>query len=67
MDVVDMHNILIIPSASVLWGKTMEASQLVGSFPCQLGEISLANIPIWDGVWELLHFGSQTLVELHAK
>ena len=26
MDVVDMHNILIIPSDSVLWGKTMEAS-----------------------------------------
>ena len=26
MDVVDMHNILTIPSDSVLWGKTMEAS-----------------------------------------
>ena len=26
MDIVDMHNILIIPSDSVLWGKTMEAS-----------------------------------------
>ena len=26
MDVVDMHNILIIPSDSVLWEKTMEAS-----------------------------------------
>ena len=35
MDVVDMHNILIIPSDSVLWEKTMEASYLVGSFPCQ--------------------------------
>ena len=35
MDVVDMYNILIIPSASVLWEKTMEASYLVGSFPCQ--------------------------------
>ena len=32
MDVVDMHNILIIPSDSVLWEKTMEASYLVGSF-----------------------------------
>ena len=31
----DMHNILIIPSDSVLWEKTMEASYLVGSFPCQ--------------------------------
>ena len=35
MDVVDMHNILIIPSNSVLWEKTMDASYLVGSFPCQ--------------------------------
>ena len=26
MDVVDMHNILIIPSDSVLWAKTVEAS-----------------------------------------
>ena len=51
-----MLNILIIPSDSVLWGKTMEASQLVGSFPCQLDQISLANIPIWDGVWEQATF-----------
>ena len=36
MDVVDVYNILIIPSDSVLWEKTMEASYLVGSFPCQL-------------------------------
>ena len=35
MDVVDMYNILIIPSDSVLREKTMEASFLVGSFPCQ--------------------------------
>ena len=35
IDVVDMHNILIIPSDSVLWEKTMEASYFVGSFPCQ--------------------------------
>ena len=35
MDVVDMYNILIIPSDSALWEKTMEASYLVGSFPCQ--------------------------------
>ena len=33
--VVDMHNILIIPSDSVLWEKTMEASYLVGSLLCQ--------------------------------
>ena len=26
MDIVDMHNILIIPSDSVLWVKTVEAS-----------------------------------------
>ena len=26
MDIVDMHNILIIPSNSVLWVKTVEAS-----------------------------------------
>ena len=35
MDVVDVYNILIIPSDSVLWEKTTEASFLVGSFPCQ--------------------------------
>ena len=35
MDVVDIHNILVIPSDSVLWEKTMEASYLVGSLPCQ--------------------------------
>ena len=35
MDVVDMYNILIIPSDSVLREKTMEASYLVGSFTCQ--------------------------------
>ena len=59
MDVVDMHNILIIPSDSVLWEKTMEASYLVGSFPCQFNFISVFNIPVWDGVWEqatLRHF-----------
>ena len=52
MDIVDMHNILIIPSDSVLWEKTMEASYLVGSFPCQMSQISLTDIPVWDGVWE---------------
>ena len=31
-----MHNILIIPSDSVLWEKTMEASYLVGSSPVSL-------------------------------
>ena len=56
MDIVDMHNILIIPSDSVLWAKTVEASLLVGSFPCQLGQISLTNIPVWDGVWEQATF-----------
>ena len=56
MDVVDMHNILIVPSDSVLWAKTVEASYLVGSFPCQLGQISLTNIPVWDGVWEQATF-----------
>ena len=35
MVVVDMHNILIIQSDSVLWEKTMETSYLVGSFPRQ--------------------------------
>ena len=35
MNIVDMHNVLITPSDSVLWEKTMEASYLVGSFPCQ--------------------------------
>ena len=57
MDVVDMHNILIIPSDSVLWGKTMEASYLVGSFPCQFNFNSVFDIPVWDGVWEQATFG----------
>ena len=34
MDIVDMHNVMVTPSDSVLWEKTMEASYLVGSFPC---------------------------------
>ena len=50
MDVVDMHNILNIPSDSVLWEKTMEASYLVGSFPCQFNFKSVFDIPVWDGV-----------------
>ena len=56
MDIIDMHNILIIPSDSVLWVKTMEASYLVGSFLCQLSQISLTDIPVWDGVWEQATF-----------
>ena len=57
MDVVDMHNILIIPSDSVLWEKTMEASYLVGSFPCQSNFKSVFDIPVRDGVWEQATFG----------
>ena len=56
MDIVDMHNILIIPSDSVLWEKTMEASYLVASFPCQMSQIPLTDIPVWDGVWEQATF-----------
>ena len=36
MDIVNMHNVLITPSDSVLWEKTMEASYHVGSFPVSL-------------------------------
>ena len=36
MDVVNMYNVTTTPSDSVLSEKTMEASYLVGSFPCQL-------------------------------
>ena len=57
MDVVDMHNILIIPSDSVLRGKTMEASWLAGSFPCQFDFVSVFDIPVWDEVWEQTTFG----------
>ena len=57
MDVVDMHNILIIPSDSVLCEKTVEASYLVGSFPCQFNFKSMFDIPVWDGVWEQATFG----------
>ena len=57
MDVVDMHNILIIPSDSVLWEKTMEASYLVGSFPCQFNFKSVLDIPVWDEFWEQATFG----------
>ena len=56
MYVVDMHNILFTPSDSVLREKTVEASYLVGSFPCQLSQISLTNIPVWDEVWEQATF-----------
>ena len=52
MDIVDMHNVMVTPSNSVLWEKTMEASYLIGDFPCQLSQISLADIPVWDEVWE---------------
>ena len=57
VDVVDMHNILIIPSDSVLWEKTMEASYLVGSFPCQFNFKSVLDIPVWDEFWEQATFG----------
>ena len=59
MDIVNMHNILITPSDSVLWEKTMEASYHVGSFPCQFNFISVFDIPVWDEFWEqatLRHF-----------
>ena len=56
MDVVDMHNILIIPSDSVLWEKTMEASYLVGSFPCQFNFKSVFDIPVWNEFWEQATF-----------
>ena len=52
MDIVNMHNVVITPSDSVLWEKTIETSYLVGSFPCQLSQISLTDIPVWDEVWE---------------
>ena len=52
MDIVDMHNIIVIPSDSVLLEKTMEASYLVGSFPCQFNFISVFDIPVWDEFWE---------------
>ena len=56
MDIVNMHNVMVTPSDSVLWEKTMEASYLVGSFPCQLSQISLTDIPVWDEVWEQATF-----------
>ena len=52
MDIVDMHNVLITPSDSVLWEKTMEASYHVGSFPCQFNFISVFDIAVWDEVRE---------------
>ena len=57
MDVVDMHIILNVPSDSVLWEKTMEASYLVGSFPCQFNFESVLDIPIWDEFWQQATFG----------
>ena len=56
MDIVNMHNVLITPSDSVLWEKTMEASYHVGSFPCQFNFISVFDIPIWDEFWEQATF-----------
>ena len=34
----------------------MEASYLVGSFPCQFNFNSVFDIPVWDGVWEQATF-----------
>ena len=56
MDIVDMHSVIVTPSDSVLCEKTVEASYLVGSFPCQLSQISLTDIPVWDEVWEQATF-----------
>ena len=56
MDIVNMHNVLITPSDSVLWEKTMEASYHVGSFPCQFNLISVFDIPVWDEFWEQATF-----------
>ena len=61
MDIVDMHSVLITPSDSVLWERTMEASYLVGSFPCQLSQISLTDISVWDEVWERQPLGISAL------
>ena len=46
MDIVDMHKVIVTPSDSVLREKTMEASYLVGSFPCQFNFISVFDIPV---------------------
>ena len=46
MDIVNMHNVIVTPSDSVLREKTMEASYLVGSFPCQFYFISVLDIPV---------------------
>ena len=46
MDVVDMHKVIVTPSDSVLREKTIEASYLVGSFPCQFNFISVFDIPV---------------------
>ena len=61
MDIVDMHNVTVTPSDSVLWEKTMEASYPVGSFPCQLSQISLTDIPVWDEVWNRQPLGISAL------
>ena len=52
MDIVDMHNVIVTPSDSVLLEKKMEASYLVGSFPCHFNFMSVFDIPVWDEVWE---------------
>ena len=56
MDIVDMHNVFVTPSDSVLFEKTMEASYLVGSFPCQFNFISVFDIHVWDEFWEQATF-----------
>ena len=56
MDIVNMHHVLITPSDSVLWEKTMEASYHVGSFPCQFNFISVFDTPVWDEFWEQATF-----------
>ena len=61
MDIIDIHSVIVTPSDSVLWEKTVEASYLVGSFPCQLSQISLTDIPVWDEVWNRQPLGISAL------
>ena len=57
MDVVDMHNILIIHKWFCPLGEDSGSLLTCRIVPCvqDWGQISLTDITVWDGVWEQLH------------
>ena len=64
--VVNMNNVVLTPSDSILVGKTMEAS-FRGSFPCQSGQKSLTDIPVWDEAWEQTTLRHYLMIQIGVR